>query len=386
MNDITKPKGPLTGLLVLDFTCYVSGPACTQMLYDNGARVIKLERAGIGEPVRVIAPFVDVGDKKIGTMACAYNGGKESILADFKNPDDVNFLKRIIKKADIVVENFRPGVMARAGLDYDSVKDLNPSLIYASISGFGQTGPMHGDAAFDAIIQGASGLMSSTGERGGDPLMVGSSVADVVTGIQTYGAIMTACFDREKTGQGCHIDSTMLESVSTLLCEPLIDYSATGKPDARHGNESPDAAPFGAYATATREILICVASFGQWKVFCETLGKKEWLDMPEYAWPASVLKNKDKFRKDLEAVLTTQDHNYWLEKLGATGTPVGLVNTMAEAMDSEQHKHRKYFVKTAGNLYNGNPISLSTYTRITERPDIGEVGECNDEIRKEFAN
>ena len=154
MSNSTERTGPLKGLLVLDFTMVISGPISTQLLHDNGARVIKVERTGVGDSIRPLGPMVD---GKVGTIVAGLNGGKESLEANFKDPDDVAFLKRIIKKADIVVENFRPGVMAKSGLDYDSVKDLNPALIYASISGYGQAGPMHKAPAYDEIIQGASG-------------------------------------------------------------------------------------------------------------------------------------------------------------------------------------------------------------------------------------
>ncbi len=382
MSNATERTGPLKGLLVLDFTMIISGPVSTQLLHDNGARVIKVERTGVGDSIRPLGPMVD---GKVGTIVAGLNGGKESLEANFKDSDDVAFLKRIIKKADIVVENFRPGVMAKSGLDYDSVKDLNPALIYASISGYGQAGPMHKAPAYDEIIQGASGLMSVTGEPGGPSLIAGCSVADAVTGILTYAAIMTACFAREKTGQGCHIDMSMLESLTMLLVEPVTSYAATGEIPTKHGNDHVSATPFSSYATGGREIVICIGGLGLWKELCAALDKEEWLERPEYAFPNAIHENKDKFRQELEAILKTQDHNYWIEKLGAAGIPVSLVNNVEEAEKIEQHKFRKFFVETMGRHYSGNPLLLSNYPRITERPDVPALGAHNEQIRKEFA-
>jgi len=383
MDNTNKQDRPLKGMLVLDFTMIISGPTCTQLLYDNGARVIKVERPGVGETTRTLGPLVD---GKLGSIMAGLNGGKENVEADLKNPDDVAFLKRIIKKADIVVENFRPGVMAHVGLDYDSVKDLNPALIYASISGYGQTGPLHKEPAFDTIIQAASGMISVTGEPDGPSYMTGSSIADAVTGLNTYGAIMTACVAREKTGKGCHVDTSMLESLTTLLVEPVVGYAATGEIPGKHGNDHVSATPFGSYATGGREIVICVGSPSLMQKLSKALGKEEWLEMPEYEWPNAIHDNKEQFRVELEAILKTRDHNHWIETLDAGGVPVSLVNNFKEAVHNEQHKYRNYFVKTMGHLFNGNPVYLSTYPRITERPDTPEVGADNDKVRKEFAN
>lgn len=382
MNNANEQRGPLAGLLVLDFTTVVSGPVCTQLLHDNGARVIKVERPGTGDSIRACEPKVD-GD--LFTDIAALNGGKESIEADLKNPEDAALLKRIIKKADILVENFRPGVMQRAGLDYDSVKDLNPALIYGSISGYGQTGPRHQDPAYDEIIQAASGLMSLTGPPEGPSLIAGASVADCISGLTCFAGIMTACVGLAKTGKGCHVDTAMIESLLLLLSEPVAGYSATGQVAPKLGNDHPSITPFSSYATGGLEIVICVASPALWQKLCKALGKEEWLEKPEFAFPATLHDNKDLFRKALETLLKTQDHQYWIEKLESAGVPVSLVNSIKDTCNMEQLKARGFFVKTAGHWYNGNPIVLSTYPRITERPTAQQLGESNEKVKKEFA-
>lgn len=382
MSQGNERSGPLEGMLVLDFTTAVSGPLCGQLLYDNGARVIKVERPEIGDAIRVIAPYID----GVGVDFCAFNGGKESLVANIKDSDDVALLKRIIEKADILVENFRPGVMDRCGLSYDDVKDLNPRLIYASISGYGQTGPMHQAPAYDEIIQGASGMMSVTGEPGGPSLIAGSVIADCVGGLVAFASIMTACFARANTGRGCHIDTSMLESLLTLMSETVAIYSATGVCPVKHGNDHPTITPFSSYATGGREIVIACASPGLWQRFCKALAKEEWLEKPEYAFPVAVHENRKMFRDDLEAILKTQDHAYWIDKLGTAGVPVSLVNTLEEATKMEQLHFREFFVKSAGYWFNGSPVRLSTFPRAKERPGAPELGAHSEPIRKEFAS
>jgi len=381
MSNTTERTGPLKGMLVLDFTTVISGPVCSQMLYDNGARVIKVERPGIGDSIRSAAPRVD----GLFTDVMGVNGGKESIEADMKNPDDLELLKRIIKKADILVENFRPGAMASSALSYDEVKKINPKIIYASLSGYGQSGPLHQNPAYDIIIQSASGFIEATGRPDLPGVAAGCSVADVTSGMLTYSGIMTALFDRERTGQGAHVDISMLEGMMMLLTECVCEYTATGKVPKRRGNDHPATAPFSTYKTAGKDIAIAMTAQTQWAHFCGILQKPEWLEKPEYKGLTARRDNKDMLRAELEPILKTQDHTYWVEKFAAAGVPFSVVQNIADACAMEQQKARGFFVDVDGFKYCGNPILLSSYPRITSRPRAPELGQHSDAIRKEFA-
>jgi CoA:oxalate CoA-transferase len=382
MSNDTERTGPLKGMLVLDFTTVVSGPVCAQMLYDNGARVIKIERPGVGDSIRgATAPLVH----GLFTDVMGINGGKESIEADLKNPNDLALLKRIIKKADILVENFRPGAMANSGLSYDEVKKINPKIIYASISGYGQSGPRHQDPAYDIIIQSASGFIEATGRPDLPGIAAGSSVADITSGMLAFSGIMTALFDRERTGRGAHVDISMLEGMMMLLTEPVCEYTATGKVPKRRGNDHPATAPFSTYKTGGKDIAMAMTTQTQWAHLCKILQKPEWLEKPEYKGLTARRDNKDMLRAELEPILKTQDHTYWLEKFEAVGVPVSVVQTVADACAMEQQKARGFFVDVDGFKYNGNPILLSSYPRITKRPRAPELGQHSDAIRKEFA-
>jgi CoA:oxalate CoA-transferase len=244
---------------------------------------------------------------------------------------------------------------------------------------------MHKAPAYDEIIQGASGLMSITGPKEGPSMIAGSSIADCSSALVCFGAIMIACFDREKNGRGCHVDTSMLESLLMLLTEPVSNYSCTGIAPPKLGNDHPSITPFSSYATGGQEIVIALTGEKLWKLFCKTLEKEEWLDRPEFGCPEPLHTNKQMFREELEAHLKTHDHNYWVEKLSSAGVPVSLVNTVKDTCNMEHLKARGFFVKTAGHWYNGNPIRLSTYPRITERPAAQQLGGSDKKIRKEFA-
>jgi CoA:oxalate CoA-transferase len=377
----TERTGPLKGMLVLDFTTVISGPLAAQMLYDNGARVIKVERPGIGDSMRSGAPRVD----GLFTDIMGVNGGKESLEADMKKPNDIALLKRIIQKADILVENFRPGAMANSGLSYDEVKKINPKIIYASLSGYGQTGPLHQNPAYDIIIQAASGFIEATGTPDHPGIAAGSSVADCTAGMLTYSGIMTALFDRERTGRGAHVDISMLEGMMMLLTEPVCNYTADGKVPKRRGNDHPSTAPFSTYKTAGKDIAIAMTAQTQWEHFCGILQKPEWLQKPEYKGLTARRDNKDMLRAELEPLLKTKDHTYWLEKFAAVGVPASVVQNVADACAMDQQKARGFFVDVDGFMYNGNPILLSSYPRIAKRPRAPELGQNSKAIREEFA-
>lgn len=374
-------NGPLSGILVADFTLVISGPSCTQLLCDNGARVIKFEQPEVGDITRHCGVFVD---KTLSKDFAAFNGGKESVEADLKNPDHLKMVKNIIRKADVLVENFRPGVMKRLGLGYEEVVMINPKIVYASISGFGQDGPISDKPAYDEIVQADSGFMSITGFPGQRATRAGISLGDVNAGIHCYAAIMTALYARATTGEGCHVDTAMLDSMIDLLAESVGEYFATNVTPQKLGNDNPSVTPFSSFATKDNEIVICVASGSLWKTLLKVIGKEDWLNRPEFRFPEEVHKNRELFRQELEKVLAEQEANYWLDRMHEAGLPCSRINTIAEMTEMEQVKARKMIITSGNGRFSGNPIKLSTYPAIEERRRAPEIGEHNEKIRKEF--
>ncbi|HJO92429.1 MAG TPA: CoA transferase [Victivallales bacterium] len=375
-------KGPLDGLLVIDFTNVISGPFSTQLLSDNGARVIKIERKGLGDITRYCGVFID---KTLSKDFACVNGGKESFESDLKNPDDVKILKTMLKKADVLVENFRPGVMDRAGLGYEEVKRIKPDIIYASISGFGQTGPIHQAPAYDEIVQADSGFMNLTGFPDGKSTRAGCSLGDVSAGLYAYSGIMTALFARTKTGKGCHVDIAMLDSMIHLISEAVGEYYATGKSPVKHGNDNPSISPFSTFRVRDKEFVICVASKKLWELLLKAIGKEEWQNKPEFKFPKDLHKNREILRKELETVLKEYDAQYWIDKMHDAGVPCSNINTIEEMSKMEQVKYRKMIIRSGDCMFAGNPIKLSSYPVIEEREKASVLGEHNQKIIEEFS-
>ncbi len=381
MNNKEK-DGPLKNILVIDFTCVISGPFCTQLMSDNGARVIKIERPETGDITRHCGFLIE---ESLSKDFATVNGGKESFAANIKSPEDQKILKRIIAEADVLVENFRPGVMDHAGLGYEEVKKINPHIIYASISGFGQSGPIHSAPAYDEIVQADSGFMSITGFPNGRSTRAGCSLGDVNAGIHSYASIMTALFNRSRTGEGCHVDTAMLDCMIHLLAEPVGEYFATGEVPKKQGNDNPSVTPFSTYATKDKEIAICIASPKLWSQLLDVIGKKEWLEKPEFRFPEEVHKNRELLRTELEKVLKTEDADYWLDKMHAIGVPCSNVNSIQEMTEMDQVNHRKMLIKSGKCTFAGNPIKLSVYPAIEEREIAPSLGEHTEKIKREFS-
>ncbi len=279
MSEIPKNK-PLNGILVIDFTHVLSGPFCTMMLADQGARVIKIERAGTGDDSRAFGPFYE---DQSSVYFEFINRGKESITLNLKDPDDLNLVKKMLAKADVVVENFRPGTMGRLGLAPDALVKEYPHLIVCSISGFGQTGPMKFEPAYDTVVQALSGLMSVTGFPSGPPTRVGTSISDLSAGLFAYSAITTALVGRERTGKGTTIDVAMLDGTFALLEHGLMDALAEHIDPKRIGNSHPSIAPFDTYQCKDRMIAICCGNDHLFGKLCETLKLTEAKSDPRYA-------------------------------------------------------------------------------------------------------
>jgi CoA:oxalate CoA-transferase len=275
---MNQPRRPLDGVRVLDLTRVMSGPFCTAMLGDLGARVIKIEMPGFGEEARHFAPHVN-GES---TYFALLNRGKESVTINLKAPEGVALVRDLARKSDVLVENFRPGVMQRLGLAYEELQTLNPQLIYASISGFGQQGPFADWPAFDLVIQAMSGLMSLTGERDGRANAVGESIADVATGMFAAWGIAAALYDRERTGRGRRLEVAMLDSVFSMLLTSLARRLFTNKPTGRVGNRHPETYPVDSFATRNGDIVLVGFSDGIVRRIGEVIGQPDLADDPRF--------------------------------------------------------------------------------------------------------
>ena len=381
MSEIQKNK-PLSGILVIDFTHVLSGPFCTMMLADQGARVIKIERAGTGDDSRAFGPFYDDNSSVYFEFI---NRGKESITLNLKDDSDLNLVKKMLSKADVVVENFRPGTMGRLGLAPDVLVKEYPHLIVCSISGFGQTGPMKFEPAYDTVVQALSGLMSVTGFPSGPPTRVGTSISDLSAGLFAYSAIATALVGRQRTGKGTTIDVAMLDGTFALLEHGLMDALAEHIDPQRIGNSHPSIAPFDTYQCMDRMIAICCGNDHLFEKLCETLNLTDAKSDPRYATNEKRMENRDPLKESMESVLKTDSAAVWSSKLQDAGIPAGLVQTATEAEQMDQIKERNMIVTIGGRDVPGNPIKFGNYDSSCADTPPPALGADSDSVREFFA-
>ena len=372
---------PLSDILVVDFTHVLSGPFCTMMLADQGARVIKIEKTGTGDDSRAFGPFYEDNSSVYFEFV---NRGKESITLNLKDADDLDLVKKMISKADVVVENFRPGTMARLGLGPDDLLKKYPQLIVCSISGFGQTGPMKFEPAYDTVVQALSGLMSVTGFPDGKPTRVGTSISDLTAGLFAYAAITTALVGRQKTGKGTTIDIAMLDGTFTLLEHGLMDALAEHIDPTRIGNAHPSICPFDAFQCTDRMLAICCGNDHLFGKLCDTLGLTEAKNDPKYATNDKRMQNQVSLKESMEAVLRTQPATVWSEKLQEAGIPAGLVQTVTEAEQMPQIIERDMITTIGNRQVPGNPIKFGGFDSSCANTPPPTLGSDNDKIRDYF--
>lgn len=315
---------PLEGLMILDMSRFLSGPFCTMLLGDMGAQVIKVEPPGAGDDTRSWAPFI--GGQ--GTYFLSTNRNKKSICVDTRQKQGMDVLKRMINRCDVFVENFKPGLMDRLGLDFPTMAALNPRLIYCSISGFGQTGPYRDRPGYDQILQGMSGLMSITGTEESGPVRVGLAIGDILTALfATYG-ILCALHARERTGKGQWVTTSILEATVGILTMQAGKFFATHQPPGPAGNHHPVISPYGVYRTQDKPINIAVGTETMWKNFCRIIG------LPEMEQDAKFQKNNDRVENRaelsrlIEKALASKTQDEWVETLNQAGIPCGPIYTL----------------------------------------------------------
>ncbi len=350
------------------------------MLADLGARVIKVEKPVLGDDSRSYGPFL----RGQSLYFARVNRGKESVVLDLKDRGDRDLARELAERADVLVENFRPGVMDRLGLGWPDLQARAPGLVYCSISGFGHTGPWRSRPAYDAVVQGMSGIMSATGEPDGPPTKPGVPVADLSAGLYAFGAITSALLGRATHGHGTHLDIAMYDATVSLLEGAALSWLATGVDPGRIGNAHFAIAPFDTFACSDRDITICAANDVLFGVLVTALGVPRLASDSRFVTNALRHDARTELKGELESVLRTDSADHWLTVLEQVGVPCGPISDVAEAVGSEQAQVRNMVV-TAGDLpVPGNPIKASAYDDPTERPAAPALDQHGAAVRAEL--
>jgi len=331
----------MKGVRVLDLTNVLAGPFASLHLALLGAEVIKIERPGSGDLARKLGTMTELNDQLMGTSFLAQNANKKSLTLNTKDPEGKEIFKKLVKTADVLIENFRPGVMDRLGLGYEVLKEINPGLIYCAISGFGQTGPDAFKPAYDQIIQGLSGEMSVNGDERLNPLRTGFPVCDTVGGLNAAFAIMAALYHRERTGEGQFIDIAMLDSIMPLMGWVAANLLIAGREPVPMGNDNFTAAPSGVFKTRDGFINIAANKQEQWEAVCDVLGLPELKTDPRFEKRDIRKQNRKQLTPLLEAKLAERPTDEWVELLNANDVPSGAILSLGEALKQPQIKHRE---------------------------------------------
>lgn len=337
---------PLAGLKVLDLSRVLAGPWCTQLLADLGAEVIKVEQPGAGDDTRHWGPpWYSHEDERVAAYFLAANRGKKSVAIDFSTPDGAALVRRMVADADVLVENFRVGGLAKYGLDAHSLRDAHPGLIYASVTGFGQDGPYAERAGYDYIIQAMGGMMSVTGlpddAPGGGPLKVGVAIADIFTGMYTASAILAALHAREATGQGAHIDMALFDTQLAILANQASNAMVSGRDPTRLGNGHPNIVPYQPFRASDQPLVIAVGNDRQFAKLANICGHPEWAEDERFATNAARVANREVIVAKVGAVIADAPAAEWLDKLLDAGIPAGPINTISQALADPQAQFRQ---------------------------------------------
>ncbi len=371
--------GPLDDLLIVDLSRVLAGPYATMVLGDLGARVVKVERPGGGDDSRHIGPFKD-GDHTQSAYFASINRGKESIALDLADADNRIVFKALVARADVLVENFRPGVMDRLGLGWAALHERYPRLIYAATSGFGHTGPDRDRPAYDMIVQAMGGIMSVTGWPGGQPTRVGTSIGDIAAGLFTVAGILAALHDRHRTGEGRFVDVAMLDGQIAILENAVARFAVSGVAPGPLGARHPSITPFAAYACARGHIVVAAGNDSLFKALATALALPELLTDPRFATNAARTDHAEVLGHLIEARLASDDATHWLAVLEAAGVPCGPLHDVAQALNHRQVRARNMAITTAfpdGSplLAAGNPIKLSGFADPATRPKAPALDE-----------
>lgn len=352
---------PLENILVLDLTHVLAGPFASAQLQDFGARVIKVERPGTGDDTRAFPPFL----KGESGYFAALNHGKQSIALDLKSVADRSIFDRLLARADVLLENFRPGAMDRLGYGWAALQARHPRLIYGAVSGFGQTGPDAAKPAYDMVVQARGGVMSITGEEGGPPVRVGASIGDIVAGLYLVQGVLAALVARNRTGLGSRIDISMLDAQIAIQEHSLAITTATGTPPGRTGARHPTITPFSTFRAADGFFVIAAGNDALFARLCTTLGQPQLATDPRFATNAARCENVHLLKRLIESVTLARPRAEWVAILDQAGLPTGLVQDMAEAIADPQITARNMVLpippRAGGPAFMaaGNPVKMT---------------------------
>ena len=386
--------GALSHIRVLDLSRVLAGPWCTQILADLGADVIKIERPGSGDDTRQWGPpfvSVDGGGNEESLYFLATNRGKRSMTLDLSDSRGQKVVHELAAHCDVVVENFKVGALARYGLDYETLKGINPSLVYCSITGFGQTGPYADRAGYDFMIQAMGGLMSVTGEAedvaGTNPQKVGVAIADLVTGLYSANAIQTALIHRERTGQGQYIDMALLDCQVAILANQAMTYLAAGQTPVRMGNAHPNIVPYQVFETQDGHIILTIGNDGQFRRFCELADQPHLAQDPRFVANRGRVKHRAQLIEALALLMKSKNTDDWLNLLEPEGIPCGRINSIDETLNDPQVIHRQMRTQALHSSLGeinllGSPLKLSeTPGEVRRAPPV--LGEDTDQVLRE---
>ena len=378
--------GPLKNLLVIDLTRVLVGPYCTMILSDLGARVIKIEAPEVGDDSRKFGPFVE----NYSAYFMSLNRGKESIALNLKNADDKKIFEKILSKADVLVENFKPGTLDKWGYGWKDVNKKYPKLIYASASGFGQTGPLKELPAYDMVVQGMGGLMSVTGHPNSEPTRVGTSIGDITAGLFTTIGINAALYDRQKTGKGTFIDVSMLDCQIAILENAIARYLSKNEIPEPMGSRHPSIAPFEAFKTKDSYIIIAAGNDKLFEKLCNVLNIAEIANDERFNTNSLRCENMNQLKKIFEKQLKSKTTDEWIKEMELLKIPCGPILNIKQAVENPQIKERNMIVKSYHKIIGefksaGNPIKMSTYKDTDTRGDIPDLNEHREKIIKEFS-
>ena len=384
-RDSSPDRMPLSGIRVLDLGRHLAAPSCAMLLGDLGADVIKIEKPGVGEDGRAAGPPFFQG---ISAFFLSANRNKRSLTLDIKRPEGQAIFRRLAATADVVVENFRPGVMAALGIGYGTVSESNPRVIYCSISGFGADGPYADRPGLDQIVQGMSGLMSVTGFEGEEPVRVGIPIADLLTGLYGAYGVLAALQARERTGRGQQVDTSLLEAMVGTMGFQAVRYLNGGDVPPPAGNHHPINAPYGVFKARDGYLTIGATGPKRWPLFCRLLGAEEWLHDPRFATNGGRHEHRLKLAELIEETLKTRGVDEWEALFNEAGIPAGPVYAMDRALDHPQVRHREMVVERAHPTLGtisllGLPVKLGDTPGDVRRIPPG-LGEHSDEILAEI--
>jgi crotonobetainyl-CoA:carnitine CoA-transferase CaiB-like acyl-CoA transferase len=378
-------QSPLAGITVIDLSRVLAGPYCTMILGDMGATVIKIEHPGDGDDTRRFGPPYVAGES---AYYLGLNRNKYGITLDFGTPEGKERLLNLVKKADILVQNFRPGALDRKGLGYEDLKTLNPGLIYCSISGYGQSGPRRELPGYDYIAQAESGMMSITGEIDGEPMPVGSPIEDVSTGMYACISILAALRAREQTGRGQHIDLSLFECAVTMLANIASNALISGEEAVRHANAHANIVPYQSLHTRDGYIAVACGNDGLFRGLCRLLKRDDLAQDPRFVTNSLRLSHREELISSLQEIFLERDTLEWLASLREAGIPSAPINTVNQALRDEQLAARGLIWEcehpTAGSIHLvGSPMHFSeTPMRLYKAPPL--LGEDNERVLDEF--